>query len=143
VQPTHAHLHRGCTVLPALIDLTFFGVDKYLGDIVDTIDAPLLELVDLRFSNDLAFEILHLSHFIRRTSQLGCPTYYTSAVSVSLTDRPRIRCRRFALRSPPSCRPSSPAWECSTSMRFLRWRVLNVLESACVSFVGREGDCTG
>ncbi|KAI9463595.1 hypothetical protein BJY52DRAFT_1184604 [Lactarius psammicola] len=83
----------GRTVLPALTNLKFWGVNEYFEDIVARIDAPLLELIDLRFFNRLVFEIPHLSNFIRRTSQLGSPAQakiYSSgsAVSVTLTHQP-------------------------------------------------------
>jgi hypothetical protein len=75
MQLTNARLHRD--VLSCLLSSTL-RFNEYLGDFVDRIDAPLLELVDLRFSNGLAFEIPHLSHFIRCTSQLVPMSYYTT-----------------------------------------------------------------
>ncbi|KAH9176356.1 hypothetical protein EDB89DRAFT_1940648 [Lactarius sanguifluus] len=78
----------GRIVLPALTSLKFWGVSEYLEDIVARIDTPLLELIDLRFFNRLIFEIPHLSHFVRRTSQLGSPTQakiYSSGSTVSVT----------------------------------------------------------
>ncbi len=103
----------GRIVLPALTNFKFRGVNEYLEDIVARIDTPLLELIDLRFFNGLVFEIPHLSHFVRRTSQLGSPTQakiYSSgsAVSVTLIHQPgtpsttipgqlrlQIACRQF------------------------------------------------
>jgi hypothetical protein len=105
----------GRTVLPALTNLKFCGVNEYLEDIVARIDTPLLELIDLRFFNRLLFEIPHLSHFVRRTRQLASPTQakiYSSgsAVSLALIHQPgtphttipipgqlrlQIKCRQF------------------------------------------------
>lgn len=74
-----SHLHAnnlrtppsGRTVLPALTRLKYCGVSDCLEDIVVRIGTPLLELTDF---NRLVFEIPHLSHFVRRTNQLGSPT---------------------------------------------------------------------
>ena len=104
----------GRTVLPALANVKYCGVNEYLEDIVARIDTPLLELIDLRFFNRPLFEIPHLSHFVRRTSQLGSPTqakiYITeNAISLALIHQPgtprtttipeqlrlQITCRRF------------------------------------------------
>ena len=77
----------GRTLLPALTNLKFCGVNEYLEAIVVRIDTPRLELIDLRFFNRLVFEIPHLSHFVRRTSQLVSPTQakiYASGSGVSL-----------------------------------------------------------
>ena len=77
----------GRTVLPALTNLKFCGVNEYLEDIVARIDTPVLEIIDLRFFNRPLFEIPHLSHFVRRTSQLGSPTrakIHSSGGAVSL-----------------------------------------------------------
>ena len=71
----------GHMVLPALTRLKFYGVIKYLEAIVARIDTPLLDHADLKFFDTLAFEIPHLSHFIRRTSQLGSPTHAQIASS--------------------------------------------------------------
>jgi hypothetical protein len=75
---THPREH---TVLPALTNFKFSGDNEYLEAIVSRIDTPLLELADLRFFNRFAFEIPHLSHFIRRTSQLRIPTHVKIAMS--------------------------------------------------------------
>lgn len=72
---------RGHTVLPALTNFKFSGDNEYLEAIVSRIDTPLLELADLRFFNRFAFEIPHLTHFIRRTSQLGLPNHVKIAMS--------------------------------------------------------------
>jgi hypothetical protein len=72
---------RGHTVLPALTNFKFSGDNEYLEAIVSRVDTPLLELADLRFFNRFAFEIPHLSHFIRRTSQLALPTHVKIAMS--------------------------------------------------------------
>jgi hypothetical protein len=72
---------QGHTVLPALTNFKFSGDNEYLEAIVSRIDTPLLELADLRFFNRFAFEIPHLSYFIRRTSHLALPTHVKIAVS--------------------------------------------------------------
>jgi hypothetical protein len=84
-----AHFHvsnlrtppSGPTVLPALTHLKFHGVTEYSEAILTRIDTPLLESIDLIFFNRLAFEIPHLCHFIRRTSQLESPTHVKIASS--------------------------------------------------------------
>jgi hypothetical protein len=91
IRHVHANdLHTppsGRIVLPTLANLKFYGDNEYLEAIVARIDAPLLELIDLRLFNRLVFEIPHLSSFVRRTSQLGSPTQakiYASGSSVSI-----------------------------------------------------------
>ena len=71
----------GPTVLPALTHLKFHGITEYSEAILTRIDTPLIESIDLRFFNRLAFEIPHLFHFIRRTSQLESPTHVKIASS--------------------------------------------------------------
>jgi hypothetical protein len=89
----HVHVRNfhtppsGHIVLPTLANLKFYGDNEYLEAIVARIDAPLLELIDLRFFNRLVFEIPHLSSFLRRTSQLRSPTQakiYASGSRVSI-----------------------------------------------------------
>ena len=119
---------RGHTVLPVLTNFKFSGDNEYLEAIVSRIDTPLLELADLRFFNRFAFEIPHLTHFIRRTSQMGLPNRVKIAMSgcgfsvalVHQTGAPhtapallylQITCRQFHSQpttTPPIFRQLSP-----------------------------------
>ena len=71
----------------------FYGVNGYLKDIVARSNTPVLQTVLLKYHNRPPFEIAHLSHFIRRTSQLGSPTHayirsYESDFLLQLTYQP-------------------------------------------------------
>jgi len=57
------------TILPALTRLGFKGATEYLEDLVARIDAPLLEEIEMKFSNGLVFDILQLPKFICRTEK--------------------------------------------------------------------------
>jgi hypothetical protein len=57
-------------VLPALTDLSFYGVSEYFEDFVSQIDTPLLDELDITFFMDLIFDISQLRHFIRRAERL-------------------------------------------------------------------------
>ena len=56
--------------LPNLTHLHFRGVSVYLERLVTQITAPLLERLDIKFFNQLAFTLPHLSNFIGRTEWL-------------------------------------------------------------------------
>jgi hypothetical protein len=57
-------------VLPALTDLSFYGVSEYFEDFVSQIDNPLLDELDITFFMDLIFDISRLRHFIGRAERL-------------------------------------------------------------------------
>jgi hypothetical protein len=55
------------SVLPALTDITLEGPHGYLDDIVDRIDAPLLDFGYIHFYDEPTFGAPRLAHFIYRT----------------------------------------------------------------------------
>jgi hypothetical protein len=55
------------TLLPALTQLYFTGVSKYLEDFVARIDAPLLDKLYISFFHQLIFDTPQLAQFISRT----------------------------------------------------------------------------
>jgi len=57
-------------VLPALTQLSFYGVSEYFEDFVAQIDTPLLNYLDVTFFMDLIFDIPRLRHFIGRAERL-------------------------------------------------------------------------
>ena len=61
-----------CAVLPALTDFAFYGVSEYLEDLIARMDAPLLDIVEIKFFNQLVFDIQQLSRFIGYA--LSCDT---------------------------------------------------------------------
>ena len=61
--------------LPALRRLTFRGVGVYLDNLVAQINTPLLERLGLILLFELAFTLVNLTEFIRRTEAFGCPVF--------------------------------------------------------------------
>jgi hypothetical protein len=59
-------------ILPALMQLTFRGVDVYLDNLVAQINTPLLERLSLTLFFDLTFTLENLTEFIHRTNAFGC-----------------------------------------------------------------------
>jgi hypothetical protein len=57
-------------VLPALTQLSFWGVSEYFEDFISRIDTPLLDELNITFFMDLIFEIPRLRHFISRSERL-------------------------------------------------------------------------
>ena len=58
------------TLLRALTNFQFKGVSEYLEDVAIRIDAPLLNVVQITFFNQLVFDVSQLSKFIGRTEKL-------------------------------------------------------------------------
>ena len=58
--------------LPILRQFTFQGEDVYLDNVVAQINTPLLKLLNVTLLFDLAFTLVNLTGFIRRTERLGC-----------------------------------------------------------------------
>ena len=58
--------------LPALRWLTFRGVDVYLDNLVAQINTPLLERLNVTLEFDLAYTLVNLAGFIRRTEGFEC-----------------------------------------------------------------------
>ena len=51
------------TILPALIHIGYKGVTEYLEDLVTRIDVPLLQDIEIKFFNQLIFDIFRLPKF--------------------------------------------------------------------------------
>ena len=60
-------------VFPVLTLFWFRGVSEYLDDLVVRIDAPLLEMLDIMFFNQILFDTPQLVQFISRTPALKAP----------------------------------------------------------------------
>ena len=58
--------------LPTLRRLKFEGVDVYLDNLVAQINTPLLEQLSLTLHFDIAFTLVNLTEFIRRTEGFTC-----------------------------------------------------------------------
>ena len=58
--------------LPALRRFTFWGVDAYLDNLVAQINTPFLEQLSVTLVFDLAYTLVNLAGFIRRTKGFGC-----------------------------------------------------------------------
>jgi len=99
-----------CPILPSLTTLLFRGVTEYLEDLVSRIDAPLLNLVDTQFFDQLIFDTPQLFRFIGRARKLRSPkrvtvSFYHNLVKVVLGPQKAMAGpRHFALRI--SCRGS-------------------------------------
>jgi hypothetical protein len=59
------------SVLPALTEIYFKGVNEYLEDLVSWIDSPRLNLLSTTFVNDIDFNSPELNQFISRTPTFG------------------------------------------------------------------------
>jgi hypothetical protein len=89
-------------VLPALTDLSFYGVSEYFEDFVSQIDTPLLDELDITFFMDLIFEIPRLQHFVGRAQRLEpldqARIVFYDRVWISVGSTPsfglQIRCER-------------------------------------------------
>ena len=111
------------TLLPVLIEFGFVGVGEYLEDLVARLDAPLLNIMNITFFDQLIpFNTPQLAQFIGRTPKLNA--YDKSSlcfcdwgVSVKLWQTADDSDRRLDLQI--SCRPpkqlSSLAQVCSSS----------------------------
>jgi len=100
------------SVLPALTELQFTGVNEYLEDLVARIDAPLLNIFDIRLFHQLLFDTPQLAQLISRTPRFekpkeACVVFSDSSADVTL---PRILNGRLELGI--RCRPSD--WQLSS-----------------------------
>ena len=95
------------SVIPALTELTFFGVSEYLEDLVARIDAPLLNQLHIIFFHQLIFDSpqLQLAQFLSRSPKFKAydearVTFSDSRAAISLPERDNpglqleISCRR-------------------------------------------------
>ena len=97
------------SVLPALTELKFVGVSRYLEDLMARIDAPVLDNLDItffHFFHQLLFNTPQLVQFISRTPKLkafdeASVIFFDSRATIALpgTDNPRLQlgisCRRL------------------------------------------------
>jgi F-box-like len=69
-------------ILPALTKLAFRGVSEYLEDFAARVDTPLLQVdqLDIRFFNQLVFEMPHFSYFIGRILKPKIPLLATISI---------------------------------------------------------------
>src|SRR6267142_179140 len=102
-------------VLPALIQLIFYGVSEYFEDFVAQIDTPLLDDLNTTFFMDLIFEIPRLRHFVGRAerfkpSDQAVMEIYDGGIRLSHSDGfPR----RFSLQT--LC--ERPDWQLSSMVQ--------------------------
>jgi hypothetical protein len=68
-------------LLASLTNFTFKGVGEYLEDIVDRIDAPLLDTLTIRFFHQPIFDTPRLAQFINRVPRLN--TFNEARMSLS------------------------------------------------------------
>jgi hypothetical protein len=62
------------TLIPALARLKFEGVNEYAKQLLNRIDTPRLDKLDMIFFNETVFNVSHLSQFIsRRTPKFQAP----------------------------------------------------------------------
>ncbi len=92
------------TVLPALTDFLFGGVDEYLEDLVARIDAPLLGFLKIKFLGQFVSGAPQLAQFISRSPQLRAhdETHVSfSTVGTSVTFLGTLdQCLSLVLRNP-------------------------------------------
>jgi hypothetical protein len=101
------------SVLPALTNFTFKGVNEYLEELVARINAPRLDWLSTTFFNDIDFDTPELVQFISRTLTFEAP----NNVHVVFTDTAWITLEQLAFRSAYakveiSCR--APDWQLSS-----------------------------
>ena len=60
-------------VLPSLTWLEFQGVNEYLEDLLSRIEAPLLENIDIKFFDQITFDVPQLLQFITHSEKLNSP----------------------------------------------------------------------
>ena len=65
--------HPRRSVLPALTHFMFVGVSEYFEDLVDQVDAPLLDHLDITFFHQLVYNAPLLAQFMSRTPKLKAP----------------------------------------------------------------------
>jgi hypothetical protein len=115
-------------VLPALTYFRFHGVSEYLEDVVARIDAPLLCSINIRFFNQLIFDIPQLSQFLERATTLkafnnseACVEFYSFGV-------------RFGSPQPSWTRSFEEGFELIISSTELDWQ-LSSLAPVLMSFL--------
>jgi F-box-like len=83
-------------VLPALTNFDFHGVSEYLEDLMAQIEAPLLDVMKITFSNQLVFDIQQLPRFIGHAPALmsydrASITIDANYVAMTFSSRPTRR----------------------------------------------------
>lgn len=93
-----------CAVLPSLTFLTFRGIAEYLEDLVARISAPLLDLVNTSFFDQLTFDVPQLFRSIGSSRKLRSPkratvSFYHSFAKIVFGPREgKAGPRHFSLR---------------------------------------------
>ena len=60
-------------LLPSLTWLEFQGVNEYLEDLISRIEAPLLDSINVKFFDQIIFDVTHLLQFITHSEKLNSP----------------------------------------------------------------------
>lgn len=84
-QQTHA-------LLPLLTCLEFRGVREYMEDLLARVEAPLLESVNIKFFNELTFDVPQLLRFISYAKKVNSPNgakvdFHSDFVQITLSPR--------------------------------------------------------
>ena len=114
------------SVVRALTHFKFHGISEYLEDLVARIDAPLLDLLDITFFQQVIFHTPHLAQFISRTPQLKARdearvTFYSRTAVITLPSS-QMWYRSLELKVSGSLsdwRLSSMAQICSSSLSLI------------------------
>jgi hypothetical protein len=114
------------SILPALTEFSFKGVNEYFEELVARIDTPRLEIFSATFFNDIEFETPELIRFLSRSSTFNAPKeahlfFDNQAASLKLLPRAsnipfllmKILCRE------QDWQLSSLAQICTTSLHLL------------------------
>ena len=64
-------------LLPCLTWLEFQGISKYLEDLLVQIEAPMLDNINIKFFNQLIFDVLQLLQFLTYSEKLSLPKEVT------------------------------------------------------------------
>ena len=77
-------------ILPSLTWLEFQGVKQYLEDFVSRIEAPLLDSMDIKFFDQITFDVPQLLLFITYSEKLNSPNearmkFYCDSVQITLS----------------------------------------------------------
>jgi hypothetical protein len=130
-------------ILPTLKRLTFRGMSAYLDNLVSQINTPLLEQLSPTLFFDLAFTLVELADFIRRTEGFKCLAakitfdYQCAFINV---DYDEWDIGKLSLRI--NCEPLDLQTDSTTQVcRALR-KVLRTVEELTLGFVGRVWDIT-
>lgn len=79
-------------ILPSLTWFEFQGVNEYLEDLISRIEAPLLDNIDIKFFDQITFDIPQLLQFITHSEKLNFPNearmnFHSDFVRITLSPR--------------------------------------------------------